>query len=63
MLHTDLEKLFDDRRMVIMPDPTDDSEFISIILSQDLLKDKRPFPIINAPLAPSIEDGFSFERP
>jgi hypothetical protein len=49
MLHTILEKIFNDGRMVIIPDPTDDNEFISIILSQDLLKDSRPCPAINAP--------------
>jgi hypothetical protein len=47
MLHNILEKIFDDGRMVIIPDPTDDNEFISIILSQDLLK--GPCPPINAP--------------
>jgi hypothetical protein len=49
MLHTSLEKIFDDGRMVIIPDPTDDNEFISIILSQDLLKDSRSWLAINAP--------------
>ena len=44
MLHTILGKIFDDGRMVIIPDPTDDNEFISVILSQDLLKDSRPSP-------------------
>ena len=48
MLHTILEKIFDDGRMVIIPDPTDDNEFISVILSQDLLKDSRSSPA-NAP--------------
>ncbi|OAP54188.1 hypothetical protein AYL99_11723 [Fonsecaea erecta] len=38
MMNEDLEKIFDDGRMVIMPDPTDDNEFISIILCQDLKK-------------------------
>ena len=51
MLHTILEKLFDDGRMAIIPDPTDDNEFISIILSQDLLNDSRPYPAINAPFS------------
>jgi hypothetical protein len=48
MLHNILEKIFDDGRMVIIPDPTDDNEFISVILSQNLLKDSRPSPA-NAP--------------
>ena len=49
MMHTTLEKIFDDGRMVIVPDPMDKNEFISIILSQDLLKDNRLCPAINAP--------------
>ena len=49
MLHILFEEIFDDGRMVIIPDPTDDNEFISIILSQDLLKDSRLCPAINAP--------------
>jgi hypothetical protein len=49
MMHNILEKIFDDGRMVIIPDPVDDNEFISIILSQDLLKDNRSCPAINAP--------------
>jgi hypothetical protein len=49
MLHNIFEKIFDDGRMVIIPDPTDDNEFISIILSQDLLKDSRLRLTINAP--------------
>ena len=48
MLHYILEKIFYDGRMVIIPDPTDDNEFISVILSQDLLKDSRLSPA-NAP--------------
>jgi HNH endonuclease len=49
MLHNVFEKIFDDGRMIIIPDPTDDNEFINIILSQDLLKDSRLCPAINAP--------------
>jgi hypothetical protein len=49
MMHTTLEKIFDDGRMVIVPDPMDKNEFISIILSQDLLKDNRLCLAINAP--------------
>ncbi|KAF2183511.1 hypothetical protein K469DRAFT_710703 [Zopfia rhizophila CBS 207.26] len=49
MMHNILEKIFDDGRMVIIPDPMDDNELISIVLSQDLLKDSRPCPAINAP--------------
>lgn len=49
MIHAALEKIFDDGRMVIVPDPTDDTEIISIILSQDLLNDSRLCPAINAP--------------
>lgn len=49
MMHTTLEKIFDDGRMVIVPDPTDENELISIILSQDLLKDNRLCSAINAP--------------
>ena len=49
MLHIILEKIFDDGRMVIIPDPTDDNEFVSIILSQDLLNDNRLCGAINAP--------------
>jgi HNH endonuclease len=41
MLNEVLEKIFDDGRMVIIPDPTDDNELVSVILSQDLLKDSR----------------------
>jgi hypothetical protein len=48
MLHNVFKEIFDDGRMVIIPDPTDDNEFISVILSQDLLKDSRPSPA-NAP--------------
>jgi hypothetical protein len=48
MIHNILEKIFDDRQMVIVPDPIDDNKFISIILSQDLLKDDRLLPAINA---------------
>lgn len=33
LLHKPLEKLFDDGRMVIVPDPTDNNEFVRIILS------------------------------
>ena len=51
MLHGSIEKIFDDGQMVIIPDPTDDNEFISFILSQDLLNDKRPGPGINAPFS------------
>jgi hypothetical protein len=49
MMHNILEKIFDDGRMVIIPDPMDDNEFISIVLSRDLLQDNRPCPAINAP--------------
>jgi hypothetical protein len=35
--------------MVIMPNPTDNEEYIGIILSQVLLKGKRLCPAINAP--------------
>ncbi|KAK5190299.1 hypothetical protein LTR47_005707 [Exophiala xenobiotica] len=38
MLHQSIEKIFDDGRLVIVPDPTDDNEFLSIVLSQDLLR-------------------------
>lgn len=40
IMHNLAEKLFDDARMVIVPDPTDENEFISVILSQDLLRNK-----------------------
>lgn len=49
ILHTIFKKIFNNGRMVIIPDPTDNNKFISIILSQDLLKDSRPCPAINAP--------------
>ncbi|OAP54119.1 hypothetical protein AYL99_11654 [Fonsecaea erecta] len=38
MMELHLEKIFDDGRMLIMPDPTDDNEFISIVLCQHLKK-------------------------
>ncbi|KAK5461552.1 hypothetical protein LTR20_006476 [Exophiala xenobiotica] len=38
MIHQSIEKIFDDGRLVIVPDPTDDNEFLSIVLSQDLLR-------------------------
>jgi hypothetical protein len=47
MMNSVFETKFDDGRMVIMPDPSDEGEFISIILCQDLLKDMCP--AINAP--------------
>ncbi|KEF60196.1 uncharacterized protein A1O9_05046 [Exophiala aquamarina CBS 119918] len=49
MLHNTLEKILDDGRMVIVPDPTDNNEFMSIILSQDLLNDSRLCPAVDAP--------------
>jgi len=51
MMHSALEKIFDDGRIVIIPDPTDESEFISIILSQDLLKETKPSLLIDAPIS------------
>jgi hypothetical protein len=47
MMNSVFETKFDDGRMVVMPDPSDEGEFISIILCQDLLKDMCP--AINAP--------------
>ncbi|KIW63917.1 hypothetical protein PV04_08881 [Phialophora macrospora] len=47
LLNWDFEKRFDDGRIVIMPDPTDENEFISIVLCQELLKEICP--AINAP--------------
>ena len=44
MMHTVLEKIFDDGRMVIVPDPSDENEYISVILSQELLRDSRLSP-------------------
>lgn len=49
MMHVTLERIFDDGRMVIVPDPMDNNELISIVLSQELLKDNRLCPAINAP--------------
>lgn len=49
LLHSYLEKLFDDGRMVIIPDLSEENEFMSVILSQDLLRDERPYPALNAP--------------
>lgn len=49
MMHHALEEIFDDGSMVIIPDLIDNDEYISIILSQNLLKDKRLCPAINAP--------------
>lgn len=49
MMNEVLEEIFDDGRMVIIPDPADKNEFISIILSQALLKDSRLCPAIDAP--------------
>jgi HNH endonuclease len=49
MVHNILEKIFDDGRTVIIPDPTDENEFISIILSQDLLNDSGICPATGTP--------------
>ena len=49
MLHNLCEKMFDDRRMVMIPNSTDDNEFINVMLPQDLLKDSRLCPAFNAP--------------
>lgn len=49
MLHYVLKEVLDDGRMVIMPDPTDSNEFISIVLSQDLLRDGKQCPAVNGP--------------
>ena len=48
-MHTTLKKLFDDGRMVIVPDPTDENELISIVLCPDLLNDKRLCPATSTP--------------
>ena len=51
MMHSALKKLFDDGSMVIIPDPTDENEFISILLCQDLLKETKPSQLIDAPIS------------
>jgi hypothetical protein len=61
MLHTVLEKIFDDGRMVIVPDPTDDNEFISIILSQDLLSDSGLCPAVDAPYSTIHKKRLQFQ--
>jgi hypothetical protein len=38
LLHHVIEEIFDDGRLVILPDPTDPNEFVSLVLSQELLE-------------------------
>ena len=49
MMHKLFEEDFDAAQMLIIPDPTDPDEFISIVLSQDLLNDKTICRAIDAP--------------
>lgn len=48
MMYSLFKGIFEDGRMVIIPALTDDNEFISVILAEDVRKDSRLCLVINA---------------